>query len=92
MSLLLPLLRYVPPLYIHVYNYQWLFIDSYHRLDLTEKEFTVGADTFAAIFPPKSRLIKSPSGVHPTGDQRRSEGRLGPSTPRLQTLPTKVTQ
>ena len=50
MSLLLPLLRYVPPLYIHVYNYQLIFINSYQRLDFTEKEFTVGADTFAAKY------------------------------------------
>lgn len=35
-------------LYIYVCNIWQLFINSYHRLDLTEKEFTVGADIYAA--------------------------------------------
>lgn len=48
MSPLWPLFRYVPSLYICVCDYWQLFINSYHRLDLTEKEFTVGADIFAA--------------------------------------------
>lgn len=48
MSLLLPLFGYVPSLYIYVCNIWQLFINSYHRLDLTEKEFTVGADIYAA--------------------------------------------